>query len=111
MASMAHTGLLESVSNVRVARDTAILSWTSPFSLDLTDIDTDVIYCVDIFNVTCGRRDLIISDCNVTDSNYTFNVPSDYIYEYIVTPRSNVPQARNGTSSQPLRGMCTFVFT
>ena len=55
---------------------------------------------MEVYNITCGRRDLIISDCNVTEPSYTSDdiAPDGYIYEYTVTPRSNVEGARNGTS-------------
>ena len=84
----------------------ATVFWEPPFSLDLTGVDPDIVYCIDVYNVTCGRRELIISDCNVTEPSYTSDniAPYEYIYEYIVTPRSNVPGARNGTPSQSLRG-------
>ena len=53
----------------------------------------DIVYCVEMYNITCGRRDLIISDYTVTESSYTYNdiAPHGYIYEYIGTPRNNVP--------------------
>ena len=93
--------------DVSISRNSSTLSWVAPPSLDLTGIDPDIVYCVEVYNITCGRRDLIISDCNVTETSYTSNdiVPDGYIYEYIVTPRSNVEGARNGTPSQPLRGI------
>ena len=96
---------MDSVSNVHLARGTSTLSWDPPFSLDLTGVDPDIAYCVDIYNVTCERRDLIISDCDLTEPSYTSDAPNGYIYEYIFTPRSNVEGARNGTPSQPLRGI------
>ena len=85
------TSLVKSVSSI---------SWVAPFSLNLTDVDPDVVYCVEVYNITCGRRDLIISDCNVTEPSYTSDdiAPDGYIYEYTVTPRSNVEGASNGTS-------------
>ena len=86
-------------------RNTSTLSWTAPFSLDLTNVDPDIAYCVDIYNITCGRRDLVLSDCNVTEPSYTFDASDGYIYEYTVTPRSNVEGARNGIPSNPLRGI------
>ena len=92
-------------------RNTSTLSWTAPFSLDLTNVDPDIAYCVDIYNITCGRRDLIISDCNVTEPSYSSSAPDGYIYEYIVTPRSNVEGARNGTPSQPLTGISATRFS
>ena len=74
--------------------------WNAPFSLDLTNANPDIVYCVEVYNITCERRDLIISDCNVTEPSYTSDdiAPDGYIYEYTVTPRSNVEEAKNGTS-------------
>ena len=89
-----------------VDKNLSKLSWKPPFSLDLTGVDPDIAYCVEVYNITCGRRDLIISDCTVTEPSYTSDdiAPHGYIYEYIVTPRSNVEGARNGAPSQPLMG-------
>ena len=102
-------GQLDAVSDVHISRNSSTLSWDAPYSLDLTGVDPDVVYCVEVFNITCGRRDLIISDCNVTEPSYTSDVigRNGYIYEYIVIPRNNVPGTRNGTPSQPLRGKPT----
>ena len=75
-------------------------SFGSPHFLNLTGVDPDIVYCVELYNITCGRRDLIISDCNVTEPSYTSDdiAPHGYIYEYTVTPRSNMKGGRNGTS-------------
>ena len=90
-----------------VSRQSSTLSWQAPSSLDLTGVDPDIIYCVDVYNITCGEREQVFSDCNVTENSYTSDAitPDGYIYEYIVTPRSNVQGAQNGTPSQPLRGI------
>ena len=98
------------ISSIKKSNTT--ITWTPPHSLDLTGVDPDIVYCVEVYNITCGRRDLIISDCNVTEPSYTSDdiAPDGYMYEYIVTPRSNVEGARNGTPSQPLRGKYQFVF-
>ena len=87
-------------------KQNSTLSWTPPFSLDLTNVEPDIVYCVEVYNITCRGRELLISDCDVTETSYTSDViaPEGYIYEYIVTPRSNVEGAVNGTPSQPLRG-------
>ena len=87
-------------------KQNSIISWNPPFSLDLTNVEPDIVYCVGVHNITCGGRELLISDCDVTETSYTSDViaPDGYIYEYIVTPRSNVEGALNGTPSQPLRG-------
>ena len=79
----------------------SIIAWNSPFSLNLSNVEPDVIYCVDIFNITCGKFDHLISDCSVLDLNYTFLSTIEdfrYIYAILLTPRSNIENARNGTS-------------
>ena len=82
-----------------VQRNSSTLTWIHPPSLDLTHVDPDIAYCVEVYNITCGIRDLIISDCSVTEPSYASDVIMDgYIYEYTITPRSNVPGARNGTA-------------
>ena len=91
-------GELQSVSNLK--RNGSTLTWEAPFSLNLTNVDPNIVYCVEVVNITCGRKELIISDCNVTEPSYTSDdiAPHGYIYEYTVTPRSNVEGARNGMS-------------
>ena len=95
-------GALDDVSGLRI--ETSTIKWEPPFSLDLTNVEIDIVFCVEIYNVTCGARDLVISDCDVTSTNYTIT-PDGYLYEFIVIPRSNVEGAMNGTPSQPLIGM------
>jgi hypothetical protein len=88
-----------------LSRNGSTISWSPPFSLDLTDIEPDIIYCVEVYNITCGERDLIINDCNVTEPSYTSDDRlNGYIYEYIITPSSSVSKTRNGTPYQ-LRGV------
>ena len=80
--------------------------------MDLTNVEPDIAYCVEVYNITCGDRELLIHDCNVTEPRYTSDAIAQdgYIREYIVTPRSNVEGAVNGTPSQPLRGMLQIGF-
>ena len=92
-----YVGQLAAVDDL--SRTSTTITWDPPFSLDLTDIDPDIVYCVEVYNITCGRRDLFISDCNVTEPSYT----SDALYEGLlyhitVTPRSNVSNALSGNS-------------
>ena len=97
-------GLLDPITDHNKQNST--LFWRAPFTLNLTNVEPDIVYCVDVYNITCGGRELLISDCDVTETSYTSDViaPNGYIYEYIVTSRSNVEGAINGTPSQPLRG-------
>ena len=89
-------GPLQSVSNI--TRNVNMIAWEAPFSLNLTNVDPDIVYCVEVYNITCGRS-LLISECDVMETSYTNDaLYSGYIYEYTVTPRSNVEGARNGTN-------------
>ena len=82
------------------------LRWTQPFSLDLNDTNPDVIYCIDIYEVTdIGlQRDLhipVVSDCSVIRPQYSFTpANSNSLFQFVVTPRSNVPGAKNGTANE-----------
>ena len=88
-------GPLQSVSDFQ--RNGSTIIWEAPFSLNLTNIEPDIVYCVEVYNITC-RRSHVISDCDVMKSRYTNDdLQSGYIYEYTITPRSNVQGALNGT--------------
>ena len=83
---------------VNLERRNASIIWEAPFSLNLTNVEPDIVYCVEVYNITCGGRELLISDCDVMETSYTSTLQPGYIYEYTVTPRSNVEGAQNGTS-------------
>ena len=81
----------------KIIRNAGTLSWIPPFSLDLTGVDPDIVYCVEVYNITCGRS-LLISECDLTEPSYTSDdVVDGYIYEYTVTPKNNMEGAENGT--------------
>ena len=76
--------------------------WEPPSTLDLTGVEPDIVYCVEVYNITCGEENLIASDCEVMNPIYPASVgdgldPS-YVYQITVTPRSNVPGAANGSA-------------
>ena len=82
-----------------ITRNVSTITWKAPFSLNLTNADPDIVYCVEVYNITCGVDDLVVGDCNVIEHSYTSNdIVGGYIYEYTVTPRSNVEGSSNGTS-------------
>ena len=84
---------------VNLERKNTTISWEAPFSLNLTNVEPNIAYCVEVYNITCGGRELLISDCDVMETSYTSEtLQPGYIYEYMVTPRSNVEGAQNGTS-------------
>ena len=90
-------GILDPVSDIK--RNGSIISWEPPFSLNLTNADPDIAYCVEVYNVTCGESDPVFMDCNVVDNNMVNCLICElsYIYKVLVIPRSNVDQATNGT--------------
>ena len=73
--------------------------WEPPFSLDLTNVSPDIIYCVDVYNITCGSFDLLVSDCDVAEPFYMYSDhdQEDILHHYVVTPRSNAENTNNGT--------------
>ena len=98
---LCNTGLLGTVHSLKllsVHLRISTLTWDPPFSLDLTNVHPDVIYCVDIYNITCGVAQHLVSDCNVSEPYYTF-YSEDEIHKFIVTPKNNVANSRNGTTS------------
>ena len=109
-----YTGPLARVSNLRRVDlivypmyDTLVYSWDPPFSLNVTNADPDIIYCVRIYNSSCSTTSQnqttidIVHICNVTETNFIISKePStDELYEIEVFSRSNVDMASNGTSS------------
>ena len=74
------------------------LTWDAPFSLDITGVDPDIWYHIEITvdNVPLNRYD----DINITEFNFTMNDTS-VIYEFRVTP---VNGAGNGTISTSVAG-------
>ena len=87
------------------------LAWEPPFSLNITGVEPDIIYCVDVINITAGVQvpDFLISRCDVIDPQYSFTVenpdPRD-LFLFVVTPRSNIEGAMNGTSTPNQRVVC-----
>lgn len=80
------------------------LTWKPPFSLCLTAADQDIVYCVDVFNVTTEviSREHLITNCGVVEPHYNFTVEQPKpggLFQFIITPRSNVKGAKNGTAT------------
>ncbi|MGJ8946007.1 hypothetical protein AB9K17_24255, partial [Salmonella enterica subsp. enterica serovar Kentucky] len=72
------------------------------FSLNLTTTEPDIVYYVDVFSITDQNteRDHLISNCSVFETYYNFEVDNLNTFQFIITPRSNVEGARNGTSRE-----------
>ena len=102
-------GPLESVSNLRVVNeasyDSISIAWEAPFSLNLTNAEPDVLYYVDVYNITGGGK-VIVESVNIADQYYNFshaNLSLSQEFNFTVTPVSNVPGAVNGTNSKHLQ--------
>lgn len=85
---------------------TVTISWTAPFSLDLTDIDPDVQYILNCYDVTEETVRLIpCEDChniNTTQYKFTPNHTSPcHKYFFSVIPRNG---AGEGESSINITG-------
>ena len=90
------------VENAYIWRDysSAALTiiWDPLPTLDLTNIDPDIVYKVELFKFTCGQ--------NVSVSYQTVNVSSAtvenlelmQIYMAVIAAKNNVPRARSGPS-------------
>lgn len=88
--------MLAPVSNVK--RNGSTFTWDAPFTLDLTGVHPDIVYCVEVYNITCGRSNQVFMDCNIMDDMVTCSRSCEphFIYEVLITPRSNVNGTLNG---------------
>ena len=60
----------------------------------------DVVSCIDVFKITCGVREHVISQCGIANHSYQVShetLDTADLYEAIVIPRSNIANASNGT--------------
>ena len=89
----------------------ATIKWIPPFSLNITGVEPDILYNIEIFNITCGRRDPILHKGDVAKTSY-FNrslLQKADLYEIIIIPRSNVMGSSNGPSTK-IRGRCIHCY-
>ena len=102
-------GLLAEPGNIDVMSSSNILnvSWSAPFSLDVTGVDPDIWYSVLIYNVTDEENPTAVpcTDChNLTQTHYIFSpdYPSPcHKYTFTVIPYNGVG---NGTASESIVG-------
>ena len=94
-------GLLDAVSNLRTENLGKVihLTWDAPPSLDITGVDIDIQYRLDI---TVGSNPFNTYFVNTTEFNFTQNSPNtSVIYQFQVTPLNG---AGNGSMSAPVTG-------
>ena len=97
---MSLLGLLELSSDLNVMclpNGLCTVSWGEATSLNLTDVEPDVQYIVEIYQLTpCSAS--ILNKLNITSRPFYEFVMPDFPYQLVITPRSNVEGARNGHS-------------
>lgn len=106
-------GILSSVGDLNVTSHDAflVISWTAPFSLDVTGVDHDVWYSVLVYNVTEKQTAITCTDCiNTTETNYTFVL--DYhnniiCHKYIFTVIPFNGAGKGQPSSENITTECT----
>ena len=106
-------GILATVSNLsgtnRALEQVICLAWDAPFTLDITGVDPDIWYCVDIRAVSVADSNHstpLKTNCSVymTKFNFTMDYPNtntSVIYEFWVTPWNG---AGAGPTSAPVYG-------
>ena len=77
--------------------------WDPLPSLNLTDIDPDIVYTVELYQITCGQS-ILISHETVAEYSISYTVDLMQIYKAVLSPKNNVVNARNGTNAV-IRGM------
>ena len=101
------TGPLDKVTDI--TRSTSTITWEAPFSLNLTNVDPSIVYCVEVVNITCGAEDLVVGDCDVIEPRYVVNrLQQGHVYRIAITPRSIGENPQNGTSNT-LQGTPSYI--
>lgn len=103
---LCRTGPLNPASNISYSYSNAVtimITWKPPPSLNLTDVEPNIAYCIEVYNVSDKHSDYLHGNCSILEPRYAFTFkeahPSGRI-RIVVIPRSNVEGSSNGTSSK-----------
>ena len=88
------------VKNVTLLRDYSedelMTLWNPLPTLDINDTDPDILYTVELYQITCGQN-ILINRTEVAGSNVTEEgLDLMQIYKAFIAARNNVRGARNG---------------
>ena len=91
-------GVVNNAIHVRNSHsDTLNIYWDILPSLDINDTNPDIVYSVELYEITCGQNILVSHDI-VFGNNTRKNIEPLQAYKVVITARNNVERARNGTS-------------
>ena len=105
--SIDHLGILSAVGDLSAtALDSTIsLTWNPPFTLDITGVDPDITYRVDVINSTSSQVIHSQGGINVTQYNYTTSLSPERrvcnVFKFTITPVNIVG---NGSESSISKG-------
>ena len=117
-----YSGLLLAVGDLE-AKDNATsvtISWTPPFSLNVTGVDPDIWYSVFIYNVTDENNPtaILCTNCtNITETHYTFTpdyLSPCHVYNFSVVSLNGAGQGESsgnvtGTECSILKFSTIFI--
>ena len=91
-------GLLAPVENLTAHSQWLfiLLTWTPPISLDITGVDPDLWYCVEVYNITWGRAPFT-TNCSVHEPQFYFTAPNRRPCDLFEFRIFAVNQVGNGT--------------
>ena len=82
------------------SEDELISLWNPLPTLDITDVDPDILYTVELYQITCGQN-ILINRTEVAGSNVTEEgLDLMQIYKAVIAARNNVREARNGPTAE-----------
>ena len=92
------SGLPAAVGNLTVhfRQSSILLTWTPPFSLDITGVGPDLWYCVEVYNISQGRAPLT-TNCSVYEPEFCFTAPNPSPCDLIEFRVFAVNQVGNGS--------------
>ena len=98
---MVTVGLLSAVDAVAITTSdsgsTLSLTWEPPFTLDITGVDPDITYCVDVINSTSSVT--LHSECGITETEFSYPLPEDAVCHSYVLAITPVNVVGRGVSS------------
>ena len=91
-------GRLEAVTHLSVTASPGqlLISWEAPFTLNLTEIDYSITYCI---NIVDGSGKNYLSVCNISETHYIFRSDLKIQFIIIVTPENGAGRGTEAKTS------------